>query len=155
MCPEQCSTVATLNMFSSLRRRVSRRTSTNNRPPTLVVTEVSESESSTTPDPDSRESLKDVLQKKKQYSRRPLHIRAQESGVRKHRHHAKRRHITKFVSAAPKAHHLRQAEIPVSSGLVACVRQDLSMEGAIVELISQLERYSHIPSFHHYPHTFR
>lgn len=78
-------------MLGSLRQRVSRRqTSTGNKPPTLTVTEVSESESSTTPDPDFQ--VKGRLQKKKPV-RRSLHIHAQEAGVSKVQNQRKCTHL--------------------------------------------------------------
>ena len=103
-----------------------RRTSAVTKPPTPIITEVSDSESSIMPEPDSGETLKSRLQKK--HARRSLHIHAQEAGVRKHRNRVKSIYLNPRHSTSIEAHHLREAEIPVSSGLVAYVRQDTSLE---------------------------
>jgi hypothetical protein len=144
-----------INMFGSLRQRVSRRrTSTSNKPPTLVVTEVSESESSTTPDPDSHETLKGRLQKKKNYGRRSLHIHAQEAGVRKRQRHAKL-HLIRFA-----CHTYQSAPSTLSGDFcflwACCVRTTRFISGQMItELISQWERSSHILFFRHCLHTYR
>lgn len=78
-------------------------------------------------EPDSCETLKSRLQRKK-HARRSLHMHAQEAGVRKHRNRVKCTCLNPHHFTPIKAHHPREAEIPVSSGLVAYVGQDTSLE---------------------------
>jgi hypothetical protein len=77
------------------------------------------------PEPDSGETLKS---QKKKHARRSLHIHAQEAGVRMHRNRVKYTYLNPHHFIPIEARHLRKAEIPVSSGLVAYVGQDTSLE---------------------------